>query len=176
MITARNTEVGPRLTLWGQTAADLMMANPLSVRADATVEEAAAFLTDKGFSAAPVIDEAGRPIGVISRTDIVVHARERAVALPATPEPSGAAAHAGRPGGASCRRGVKADPSRVRDIMTPGVLSVSPETPAATVIADMVGRNVHRLFVIDQNGILIGVISPLDVLRHLRPELPAPVP
>jgi predicted transcriptional regulator len=27
---------------------------------------------------------------------------------------------------------------------------------------------VHRLFVVDRAGVLIGVISALDVLRHLR--------
>ena len=27
--------------------------------------------------------------------------------------------------------------------------------------------NVHRLFVVDRNGILVGVIIALDVLRHL---------
>jgi CBS domain-containing protein len=32
----------------------------------------------------------------------------------------------------------------------------------------MVGLKVHRLFVVDQSGLLIGVISALDVLRHLR--------
>jgi CBS-domain-containing membrane protein len=31
----------------------------------------------------------------------------------------------------------------------------------------MLDRKVHRLFVIDQDGILVGVISALDVLRCL---------
>src|SRR5262249_53334708 len=55
----------------GQTARDLMTANPVSLRDDATLPEILAFLTDTGFSAAPVIDDAGQPLGVISRTDIV---------------------------------------------------------------------------------------------------------
>ena len=32
---------------------------------------------DRGFSAAPVIDAAGRPVGVLSRTDLLVHEREQ---------------------------------------------------------------------------------------------------
>jgi hypothetical protein len=32
----------------------------------------------------------------------------------------------------------------------------------------MVGLKVHRLFVVEQSGVLIGVISALDVLRHLH--------
>jgi len=48
------------------------------------------------------------------------------------------------------------------------VFSVSPDTPAAKVIEDMVGLKVHRLFVVDDGGILVGVISALDVMRHLE--------
>src|SRR6185437_13275189 len=61
-----------RPMLEARTAAELMTANPLSVRESATLAEAVRFLADKGFSAAPVIDERGRPIGVLSRADILI--------------------------------------------------------------------------------------------------------
>lgn len=61
------------LVLKASNASDLMMANPISIRADATVAEASKLLTDKSISATPVIDEAGRPIGVVSRSDLLVH-------------------------------------------------------------------------------------------------------
>src|SRR5438132_13949757 len=54
------------LRLHAATAADLMMPDPVSIRADASLKEAIALLIDRGFSGAPVIDEAGRPIGVLS--------------------------------------------------------------------------------------------------------------
>src|SRR5438132_12038583 len=66
------------LRLHAETAANLMVPNPISLRGDANVREALVLLTDKGFSAAPVIDEAGRPVGVLSRGDLLVHDRERA--------------------------------------------------------------------------------------------------
>src|SRR5947209_4400841 len=66
----------PRLTLQADTAADPMSENPVSLREDASVQEAIALMTDRGFTAAPVIDEGGRPVGVISVTDILVHDRE----------------------------------------------------------------------------------------------------
>jgi len=53
--------------------------------------------------------------------------------------------------------------------MTPAVFSVGPDTPAAKVVHDLLSLNVHRLFVVDENGVLVGVISTIDVLRHLRP-------
>ncbi len=129
-----------------------------------------ALLTDKGFSAAPVIDGAGRPIGVLSRADIIVHDREKIEYLAPVPEyyeKSELTTNTGE----SLQPGFqieKTDITRVRDIMTPVVFSVTPETPAGRVVEDMVALKVHRLFVVDRNGILVGVISALDVLRHLR--------
>jgi len=72
MKKSKTVKAHGRLVLWADTAADLLTPNPLSISQNATVKEAVAFLTDKGFSAAPVIDEAGRPVGVLSRADIVV--------------------------------------------------------------------------------------------------------
>jgi hypothetical protein len=67
----------PPLTLRAETAADLLMPNPVSIPETALVQEAITLLTEKGFSAAPVIDEAGRPVGVLSRTDLLIHDREQ---------------------------------------------------------------------------------------------------
>ena len=55
----------------------------------------------------------------------------------------------------------------VSELMTPAIFSVSPDTPAANVIREMLALNVHRLFVVDADGVLVGVISPLDILRCL---------
>ena len=48
-----------------------MTKNPVSIRDDATIQSAAAFLIEKEISGAPVIDDAGRAVGVLSHTDIV---------------------------------------------------------------------------------------------------------
>ena len=71
MTAAAPNRLTAPLVLNARTAADLMTRDPKSVRRDATVAEAIAFLAGRGFSAAPVIDEAGRPIGVVSRTDLL---------------------------------------------------------------------------------------------------------
>jgi CBS-domain-containing membrane protein len=158
-----------RLTLCAETAADLMTPNPVSIGADAPVKEAVAFLTDKGFSAAPVIDDAGRPIGVLSRADILVHDREKAEYLPTVPEyyeKTELTARSGEnlPSGFQVEN---VDRTWVRDIMTPVVFSVAPDTPVRRVVAEMLALRVHRLFVVGSDGVLVGVISALDVLRHL---------
>jgi CBS domain-containing protein len=174
MSPTTNVAAAPCLTLWADTAADLMVSNPVSIRGDATVREAIEMLTDHGFSAAPVIDEAGRPLGVLSRADILVHDRERGTRTGAAAyyEQADLTTEAGERLGPGFH--VEAvDTTLVRDIMTPAVFSVRPSTPAASVVEQMVELKVHRLYVVEQDGTLVGVITALDLVRHLRPEVPA---
>lgn len=160
----------PTLKLDAATAAELMAPNPISLRADASIHEALALLTDKGLSAVPVIDDAGRPIGVLSSSDLLVHGRQKADQVTSSPadfyEQDSKTLH-GKP-----RPGVQVenvDPTTVRDVMTPAVFAVGPTTPAAKVVNDLIGLHVHRLFVVDDDGVLVGVISTMDVLKRLRP-------
>src|SRR5947209_14277608 len=76
----------PRLTLHAATAADLMTSGPVSIRDIATVREAVVFLTDRRISAAPVINDAGRPVGVISEADILRYDREHIEHLATVPD------------------------------------------------------------------------------------------
>ena len=157
MTTLMTTEVFAPLTLTVRTAEELMTPNPVSIRAEATIPKALAVLIDKGFSAAPVMDEAGRPIGVVSRSDFLAHDREKTEYPAQFPD--------GMTGGPSATADVK---TPVREIMTPVVFSVAVDTPAAQVVSEMVGLHVHRLFVVDRDGVLVGVISSLDILEKLH--------
>ncbi len=51
--------------------------------------------------------------------------------------------------------------------MTPAVFCVHADTPAAKVVDKMLALNVRRLFVVDDAGVLVGVVSAFDVLRGL---------
>lgn len=167
MRVAINLETPP-LMLHANTAADLMTRNPVSINQKATVKEAVALFTNKGFCAAPVIDDAGRPVGVLSGSDILVHDREHVEHLVPAVELSPMATRQGE----TIRRGFQVenvDRTRVSDMMTPAIFSVSPDTSAAKVVAEMLRLHVHHLFVVDKAGTLVGVISPLDILRKLGP-------
>jgi CBS-domain-containing membrane protein len=155
MMSAPPLDASPRLILRKQTAADLMTPNPVSIRREATIPEAVELLTRRGISAVPVIDEAGQPVGVLSRTDIVVHDREAMESL-APGEYRGDTTAS------------TTSPTRVADIMTPAVFCVSPQVGANRVVHEMVTLKIHRLFVVDSNKTLVGVISVLDVLRRLQ--------
>jgi|SRR5579875_1360124 CBS domain-containing protein len=153
-------------------AKDLMRPNPVSIRRDASIREALELLMHRGFGAAPVIDEAGRPVGVVSRTDILIHEQE-------------CVRHARVPnfGGSRCDCSdwdvfpdlswaddfsVEATiPATVGEIMTPAIFTVALDTPAREVVRRMLELKVHHLFVLDEDKALVGVISPLDVMRHL---------
>jgi CBS-domain-containing membrane protein len=159
----------PPLALAADIAADLMTPNPHTIAAEATVREAVAFLTDKGYSAAPVIDRAGRPVGVLSRADLLRYDRDKTAEARQNPEyytHSELTTEAGEPLPDGFQVEVM-DRMRVRDVMTPVVYSVRPETPVHRVVEDLVALRVHRLFVVDREETLVGVISVLDVLRHL---------
>jgi CBS domain-containing protein len=147
----------PPLLLRARAAAELMTPNPVSLRETVTAGEAAAFLTERGISAAPVINEAGAPVGVLSQTDLVVHDRETVESL------------ASRRRRGENSRQLSEEEDLVRDLMTPTVFTVRLEAPAAQVVEDMLALRVHRLFVVDGGGVLVGVVTATDILRRLEP-------
>lgn len=132
----------PPLSLLASTAADIMTPGPVSLAATDTVAEALRFLTERAFGAAVVIDDAGHPLGVVTKTDVLVHSRQR-------------------------KPGLEPDDTPVTEFMTPAVFSVRPDTPARSVVEQLLALNVHHLFVSDAAGVIVGVISPVDVLRKL---------
>ncbi len=161
----------PRLVLQAHTAEELMTPNPLSINQDATVRDAAVFLIAKGISAAPVIDYAGRPVGVVSLTDIVQHHNEEVEYIQKDADTE-TGVELALPAGEKAAGGfllVSPERTAVHQIMTPGIFRVWAHTPARQVIAEMLALKAHRLFVVDNSGVLVGVISTLDVLRQLEP-------
>ena len=156
-------DLAPSRPLHRTPVGEVMTPNPVSISADATLEEAVAFLVDSGYSAAPVIDEAGRPVGVISHTDLVFHDRQHLVLPEAAPfyfESAGEIAAVVREERAA----------RVADVMTPAVFALAPDVPLEEAAQQMTDLNVHRLFVVDGAWTLVGVVSALDLLRHLLPH------
>jgi CBS domain-containing protein len=136
-----------------------MRPNPKSINRDATVRETAEILQEHGLHIAPVIDDAGRPIGVVSRTDLLDywhHRRDRLAAL-AAGEINTASECAALPG----------DELTVREIMTPVVFGVRKNASIASIAEKMIALETRCLFVTDGDGVLVGTISVFDVLRHL---------
>src|SRR5262245_2286679 len=159
-----------RLVLKADSAKDLMSANPISIPAHATVNEAVALLAGRGFHAAPVVDTAGQPIGVLSTGDILRHDREYTRHLERVPQYY-SVSELRLPSGERVPDGYQVesvDRTKVREIMTPAVFSVPLHATPELVVRKFNELHVHRLFVVDSAGVLVGVISTLDILRKLE--------
>jgi len=151
------------------TALDVMKYNPISIQADADLHEAAGFLIDRGFSAAPVINAEGHAIGVLSTTDLLRHERAR--------HPPEAREHFYETASLDSFADNSAEPkpergeiARVRDVMSRTVYAVNVMTPLSDVVEIMLQKKVHRVFVTDTGGTLVGVITTFDLLKRLAPE------
>jgi CBS domain-containing protein len=148
-----------------------MTRNPISIPATATVKEAVAVLVEKRISAAAVVDVLGRPVGVLSQTDILVHDRNKAKLSAAVPEYYQTV-------DLTCSSKIlltkfnfdSVDRTLVHHIMTPTVFSVGAEDSVFRVVDEMVAFKIHRLFVTDDDGVLVGVLSAFDVFRQLRAQ------
>lgn len=162
-MAALMTSPAGTMTLHARTASELMSPNPLSLREDLPLKEAIAFLVDRNISGACVIDEAGRPIGVLTQADILVHDREE-VEHVEPPEAEYRTLPRSWWEGFQIER---VDTTPVRDVMTPAVFCVPLATPASGVAEQMCELNVHRLFVVDEDGVMVGVITAMDIVRHL---------
>jgi len=136
------------LALAAETAADLMRRDVAAISVDATFAQALAVLIDRNLTVAPVVDDRGGPVCVISLTDLLIHVRECIV-----PDRGCAG---------------RVEPASADSLMTPTVFAVDARTPAADVVRDMVRSRVHHLFVTDDAGRIVGVVSACDVLHHLR--------
>ena len=155
------------------TAVDLMTPNPVSLREQASVADATILFTDRAFTGAAVIDESGRPIGVLSGTDLLIHDREKlncGAAWSSDYSNEDLSDRVERECMGSGYQVVEVDRTTVGSIMTPVVFSLTPETTARKVMHELVSLQVHRLFVIDDGGTLVGVISALDVVRAIVRE------
>ena len=139
---------------------DVMTRNVFAVAPDTSLETAARLLATRRVSGAPVVDREGRPVGVITQTDLVDPDRER------SSDPGRSVYY--RVGGGP--REVDCEEARgegvVSDVMSPFVLSVGSEVDVEDAARRMLTDKVHRLLVVDADRI-VGIISTLDVLRAL---------
>jgi len=152
------------------TAADVMTPNPVSIRGDASVGEATVLFAERGFSGAAVIDEAGKPIGVVTSTDLLIHDREKSDCVSICASDYYGQALQGKVEKGGLRVGyqiVDVDRATVNGVMTPVVFAVAPDNTARKVIHQLLSLGVHRIFVVDGGGVLVGVVSALDILRAI---------
>jgi hypothetical protein len=66
------------------------------------------------------------------------------------------------------RRRCPSEPSTVEDVMTKMVYAVRADDPVLDAIRLMTDEQIHRALVVNADGTIAGIVSPMDVLRALR--------
>ncbi len=127
----------------------LMSTQPIVVAADAPLGVAARMLEDHHIHGLPVVDARGALVGVISQTDML---RAR----------STEALWARWPG------------LLVRHLMTSPALTIGSDADAVEAARLMERRHVHRLVVVDSDGVTpVGVLSTTDLVHGIVEEVQA---
>lgn len=165
-------KTGQALVIAPCIVSDLMADSPLSIPSDATALEAVKLLTEHRFGAAPVIDHVGHPVGVISRTDLVncLSKTNDNRALEDDWFECGNLVKENAFNGEKILA-KKLDGIKVQEIMTSTLISVTPDDSIEIAVELMLKNHVHRLFVVDNYGVLVGVLSTFDILRQLKRRL-----
>ncbi|MFE7312228.1 CBS domain-containing protein [Streptomyces sp. NPDC057555] len=115
--------------------ADLMTPNAVTVQHGTLFREIARLLDEYDITAVPVVDDDGRPVGVVSEADLLRRQLSKA-------------------GGATAGA-----------IMTSPAVVARPEWSVVEAAREMEQRKVKRLPVVDDAGRLIGVISRSDLVQ-----------
>lgn len=140
---------------------EIMERYVLSIPDDATVAEAAQMLRENGASGAPVADESGEIIGVVSRTDItegweLAAARQR-LAFYRDPSEAIDQIEIGDPLSTFAAQ-------RVSQIMMPLVFSVQIGDSVTQAARLMAAEGIHRVIVLDAHR-LVGILTASDIVE-----------
>jgi len=139
-----------------ERAADVMTPNPKTINVTASLAQAALVMTECDHKRLPVVDNDGRLVGMISRSDLLqTVANSFVMATDLLPGTSLTSA------------------KTVGEVMIRDVPTVKPETPLAETFDRILSTPRRRVVVIDDDRRVIGIISDGDILRRaMRPAAP----
>lgn len=151
-------------------AKDIMNSDVIVAQDNMTVQELTNLLTSNMITGAPVVDDSGKPVGVVSTTDIVRSRVGRTATFKEKPEPSYyLRSWEDKLDEEEVRHFhiEEDDGLLVRDIMTPLIFKV-PENAGIAEMADtMIGGRIHRLIVTKEDRV-VGIVTTLDMLKAIR--------
>lgn len=151
------------------TAKDIMCPELLTAYEGWTIHRLAEFFINRQISAAPVIASDHELVGVVSVSDVFkfnnMNDNDRGAALRNHYRDSCGQEIVEE----DLRNWVKnADKNcTVHQIMTPEVISVDGNTTIKQVVATLVERHIHRVFVTENNKI-VGVITTMNILQAIH--------
>jgi CBS domain-containing protein len=139
-------------------AAEIMTVAPTLIPRDMSLEAAARMLSRDQISGAPVVDDLGRCVGVLSTTDYLHWVERRGRPIKESHDHSECV----------CAWQMvdveKLPDDTVSSWMTHDPVTATPDTPICDLARAMTDAHIHRIVVVDENGRPIGVVSSTDIL------------
>jgi CBS domain-containing protein len=147
-------------------ASDVMTPSVLSVGPDATIAEAIRLMLDNRISGLPVIDEAGRLVGILTEGDLLRRGetgteRHRPRWLEILMGP-----------GRLAEEYVRTHGRKVGEVMTRDPVTVTPDMPLKSIVELMERHRIKRVPVLD-GEVPVGILSRADLLRGLAGAIEA---
>ena len=154
-------------------ARDVMVSPVITVGEDETVRDVAKLLITKRISAVPVVDSAGRLVGIVTEADLMRRTET------GTERPYSWWMHFFLGDGQIAADYVKSHATRVKDIMTRDVKTAAPDTPLYEIADQFEEHQIKRVPVVAANGDLVGLVSRANIIQALasaRPKLEMSLP
>jgi CBS domain-containing protein len=133
---------------------DVMSAPAFTVSEFTPLKVVVELMHEHRVSAVPVIDAAGKLVGLVSEADVIV--REH------YPRSGKGGTIVGVPGDVERR---KATATVAAQLMTSAVVAIRPDASLRAAATAMRENAVKRLPVVDQAGIVVGIVSRSDLLK-----------
>ncbi|WP_328764528.1 MULTISPECIES: CBS domain-containing protein [unclassified Streptomyces] len=138
------------------TVSDVMTHTAIAIGREASYKEIVELMHEWKVSALPVLEGEGRVVGVVSEADLLPKEEFRREE-PVLPDQLEAAS--------------KADGVLAEELMTSPAVTVHPDATTAEAARIMARKGVKRLPVVNDVGMLEGVVSRSDLLKvFLRPD------
>ncbi len=147
------------------TIAHLMNRDVITTRFDAELAPVVEMMMRRGLESVPVVDHDQALLGSVTRTELLNPPQ------PGGDSPEEFLATAQQRGGVTCEldRGFHLDIEstvRVGDVMNRHVVAVRPDASAREAAELMAEHHLSTLPVISAFGVLVGVVSAVDLVGH----------
>ena len=149
-------------------ARDVMVSPVITVGKSATVRDVAKILLEKRISAVPVVDDAGKVVGIVTEGDLIHRAEA------GTERPYSWWAHFLAGDATIAADYAKSHARRVEDVMTTDVITATPEMPLHEIATLLEERHIKRVPIVNKEENLVGIVSRrnlIQVVASARPKL-----
>lgn len=120
------------------TVSDMMTKKLETIEESSSIQDAAMRMRDTNVSSLVVVDSEGKPRGIVTERDIIRKA---------------------------CVNDVSTSKVTNKEIMSPKLITIAPDSSASTAVDIMLRNNIRHLLVVDKDNTEkpIGMITPLDL-------------